>query len=294
MANKAAKNSPEGGLTIQLGDNALRAELELISDLYVAYLSMPLKSASELSDSAIEQYEKELQIVQNILNSGNSAEPLLINNQQELLRKMLMPKIGQRRLPDLFRGDGISKTNRLVNVGHWFDVWRDSDFDIYFQLEIAQCRALTKYKQQLEDTIKELNNAGRRPAIRTFNWYEEDKKNIRKLFKTLMEKGIIDSSESDFIECFGNREINDSKPKVKWLLTSKNGEVSKASLFYFIELLRQKKLITSPGTNIQNKTIEKLFTDANGKPLKNLKQSKYNPPKAADRESLEEIVKAIK
>ena len=294
MPIKGGKELPKGGLETQLEDGEMRAELELISELYAKYLAIPLTAATELSDSAFEQYERELQIVKNILNSGNSVEPLLIHNQQEILRKMLRPKIGQRRLPDLFNGDGIAQTNRLVSVSDWFDVWRQSDFDIYLQLEIAQCRALIIYRHKLEQTIQQLqaNNHKEQLDVKAFNWVS-DKSKIQKLFRKLSESGIIDCSQGDFSLCFGGDIIDASTHKIKWLLTSKNGEVSKASLFYFIHLLRDSKLLTSPHENFQNKTIERLFTDAKGNQLKNLKQSKANSPKGADQMLLAEIVRSI-
>ena len=55
----------------------------------------------------------------------------------------------------------------------------------------------------------------------------------------------------------------------------------------------KKKLVSSPHENFQNKTIERLFEDSKGNPLRNLKQSKTNSAKGADQELLAEIVRSI-
>jgi len=294
MSGKMEKNQSLNGLEMQLDDHALNRELELMGEVYARYLAIPLKSATELSDNAIEQYTKELSIVNNILDSGSSSEPLLINNIHEKIRSKISPKIGQRRLPELFRSDGIAHTHRLISITKEFDVWKESDFDIYLQLEIAQCKALIKYRKELEEKIKSLSNSNKKDGlvIKAFNW-TSDKSKIQKLFKLLSEDGIIDCAQSTFSACFENNVIEADTPKIKWLLTSKNGDVSKVSLFYLVHLLRENKLVSSPHENLQNKTIERLFEDSKGKLLRNLKQSKINSPKAADQERLTEIVRSI-
>jgi hypothetical protein len=293
MPIKSEKNQSKNGLEMELDDRSLNRELELMGEIYARYLSIPLTSATELSDNAVEQYTKELSIVNNILDSGSSSEPLLISNIHEKIRSKISPKIGQRRLPEFFRSDGIAHTHRLISITNGFDVLKEGDFDIYLQLEIAQCKALLTYRKQLEEKIKSLSsNVNEGLAIKAFNW-TSDKSKIQKLFRLLSDGGIIECSQHTFCNCFGNNPIDASTPKIKWLLTSKNGDVSKVSLFYFLYLLRENKLVTSPHQNHQNKTIERLFADAKGNSLKNLKQSKANSAKGADRELIAEIIRSI-
>ncbi|WP_077413874.1 hypothetical protein [Chryseobacterium sp. JV274] len=82
---------------------------------------------------------------------------------------------------------------------------------------------------------------------------------------------VIQCSQDEFINAFSQRKVIHG---IKWLLKGKNGDVSKSTLFYFVDFLNRESYINTVPYSELNKRIEYIFRDNKGEVLKNLRQSK--------------------
>lgn len=121
----------------------------------------------------------------------------------------------------------------------------------------------------------------------SFNWDssnpEDTIPNIEKLYSLLTQApALIESSKVDFINAFTMRRVTNG---IKWLVTHSN-QISKSSLFYFIDKLIEEGCITEVPSSQLNKKIDYLFRDSLGQKLKYIRQSKStstNNPAQKDR-----------
>ncbi len=84
---------------------------------------------------------------------------------------------------------------------------------------------------------------------------------------------IIECHKEDFINAFTGKEV---KEGIKWLIVGKNKQISKPSIFHFIDKLINLGFISASILNDYNKYVKYIFRDSNGNELKNIKQSKLD------------------
>ena len=130
----------------------------------------------------------------------------------------------------------------------------------------------------------------------SFNWDslnpEDTVPNIEKLYSLLIQSpALIESSKEDFINAFTMRKVTNG---IKWLVTGKNGIISKSSLFYFIEKLIEETLVNDVPSTQLNKKIEYLFRDSSNNRLNNIRQSKStNSNTPAQKERIDTILNSL-
>lgn len=148
---------------------------------------------------------------------------------------------------------------------------------------------LKTYTTKIEDTINRYSSKMKTysftPSFNLLAQTEiEQKDKIDKLYELLTEApSLINCTRSEFSSAFSGGEIIYG---VHWLVIGKNKNVSKTSLFYFIDKLIDEKHLDRDALNYLNKMVSYTFRDNYGKELQNLKQSKatiYNNPAQKDR-----------
>ena len=118
---------------------------------------------------------------------------------------------------------------------------------------------------------------------------------IKKLFSLLIKakpSPIIEATEEEFINAFTGKKVEKG---VNWLILGKNKQISKTSLFYFIENLQRKHLKVRLSDNISN-YIKYVFRDSKGEELKNLKQTKSSinySNKVTRQDDLNEVISSL-
>ena len=110
----------------------------------------------------------------------------------------------------------------------------------------------------------------------SFNLLVEDgevqKNKIDSLFNLLTESPpLISCTKNEFRIAFTSKRVT---ARIKWLYIGKNKQISKVSLFYFVEQLIDKSFLSKNIISDLNKYVYNVFSDSNGLSLRNLKQSK--------------------
>lgn len=133
-------------------------------------------------------------------------------------------------------------------------------------------------------------------AEHSYNWdlfdEAETKEQLGKLFQLLTEPpALIMGTLEDFINAFTKKKVNDG---IFWLVKGKSGQISKSSLFYFINSLIAESNLEDP-KETYNKKIEYVFRDSYGNHLNNIRQSKSSQSGTpALKERIDEIIAELK
>jgi hypothetical protein len=161
-----------------------------MAESYYKYLTIPLNSLEIIrSENAAEYYKEEVNNVDSLLKKGARFRPIVDSYESYIV---LQPKIGQRGLPKLFGGDELAAVNKLLVFKNEFAEWKERSFDILLQIQIAQCKALIKYKYFLEGKLSHLSSkkSSHKSAVKVFNW-RGDIKQLKTLYKELIDGGFI-------------------------------------------------------------------------------------------------------
>jgi len=110
---------------------------------------------------------------------------------------------------------------------------------------------------------------------------------IKRLYHLLTESAFIEADEEEFVNAFSGKEITTG---IKWLVTGKNKDISKPSLFYFINQLAEKGFINNRDKDIKVlKQIVSLFRDKKNNHFDPQRLStaisNYNPKAAISRKA---------
>jgi len=107
--------------------------------------------------------------------------------------------------------------------------------------------------------------------VKSIRWKGSDEQ-LLALFNTLTasESPMIETNLSDFRIAFSG-DLLTQHLGIKWMVIAKSKHYSKSSLILLLKLLSNEKLIDFP----TNKTIEQIFSNPDGEPAKNFKQSIY-------------------
>lgn len=142
--------------------------------------------------------------------------------------------------------------------------------------------------QKLKNLVLAIDPTSKKSFL-SFTW-QIDMKFLLTLYDKLTEAPeMIMCKKSDFIKAFTGEKINGG---IHWLPKAKNGQTSKALLFYFIEQVESNGFIKE--VDDYSKPIESVFLDADGKELKHLKQSKSSKTKyPTGYERIDEIINHI-
>jgi hypothetical protein len=295
----AAKKTNESlaGLLSPSQELYFKNELEQMAEAYYEYLRSPLSTADIIysQQDMIDSYGRELAKVENLINKGLLQGEFIADKVSES-QPMLKPKIGMRRLPDFLTHWHLADVYDLVLSKNDIKVWKAKDYDILMGIEIAQCRALHNYKKSLEEKLSKLHSSKTQKRdvdieITSFEWIA-GKDKLHRLYEKLKEAKIIDCEQAPFAQAFNKSKLKDML-NIKWLLRGQNGQVSKFSLFYFLEELQNRKFISAYEGAGMSDRIQKIFTDYKGRQLNNLKQSKINIAKKADKMKIDNILKSL-
>lgn len=142
--------------------------------------------------------------------------------------------------------------------------------------------------KEVEDVISENASSSKRIVdVTAFKWINSTVP-MSNLRSVLIGKEIIgEVQSSEFNNAFSGKEIN-KIIKIKWM-PSKGENPNKVELFYLLNALVENKLIENvfpdkgEATVLYNK-ITKIFTDVNGRPIENCKQSYQNFTKRKKKE----------
>ncbi len=130
----------------------------------------------------------------------------------------------------------------------------------------------------------------------SFLWDFVDEKEaspiLTNLYLLLSESpALIQCDKEDFINAFTKKEVPNG---IRWMVKAKNKQYSKASLFYFINLLNEGGYLVEVPTNDINAKIKYVFRDGDGNELKNIRQSKANTSKSpAEKERIDSIISRL-
>lgn len=147
-------------------------------------------------------------------------------------------------------------------------------------LEILEQYIISNYRNKSLDKNKYQFTDKSDYSELTFLWDALDDdlrdKHLRKMYKLLLDKKVIEGSETDFINALSHKQVSDSG--IKWLIKGPNKHTSKSSLWYFIHELNSN-YITEVNEKDLNKKVKYIFRDHRGYKFKDVKQAKYNDPK---------------
>lgn len=128
-------------------------------------------------------------------------------------------------------------------------------------------------------------------GVKAFSWVEQKPSSpigaIEVLYNRLVSASppIIDTSLANFRAAFSGENLL-TPLGIRWLIRGRNGETSKPSLLHFIHCLFTAGKILDDTGPYCNQQINMIFIDADGRPFKNIRQSKNgagsNPVRAKE------------
>ncbi len=282
-----------------IADNKRRNELENNTDLYYSFLLIAVdkiierKSSTESLERRLEGIIKEQEFIYKLLHSDLPLkqhefiiEFVQKNNMLETL------KIKNIKLPKFYSNEKIRSANRFFQYDLEFEHWKNSGFIKTFGFELAQCKALEKYQTGLKKKINDFKSVALKKENESlsFNWIGNEKQ-IKKLYKSMIDVNYIECSDAEFTRGFSGVPVTFS-PIIKWKILTKNKKhISKVSLFYFLEQLEKKKLISRPEDLYGS--MRKIFFQGNNNPLENLKQSFGSAAKCAEQKTIDDIIETL-
>lgn len=143
-------------------------------------------------------------------------------------------------------------------------------------LSCSQSENLVNQDHKVDYNLKPANLNSSNKVI-SYKWTgKNSNRQLLFLFQLLLEHGILarDTDFNNFIEAFNEQPLR-TPLNIKWLIKSKNQkDANKSSLFYFLKKLTELRLIKNDIGKNEYARISLIFCDFEGKPLKNLKQSK--------------------
>ena len=294
MAGKNKDVRPFGLAAAADSDRDFKQELEQMAEAYYDYLVTPLffqVAVWHHNDGALTVFKRELEKVNSLVETGELRTSFIA---EKVLDDATLPRIGARQLPVLFsRGHAISEVYDLVLSNKDTVVWKKRGYDIILEIEIAQCRALHRYKQALEARVKEANAKVKRDyRILSFKWLNGTDK-LDKLYQVLTNENIIECKKDTFRTAFSNSQLNEPL-NIWWILGTKGKYTNKAALFYLLDELAEKGYIHQFEQTGLIKTIENIFCNKDGKALENLGQSRANTAKGPAKQKIDRVINSLK
>lgn len=170
----------------------------------------------------------------------------------------------------------LSNTEKLNSFSKFLKIGLNSIKNIKSYEEYT---FLKKYFDKIESLISIYSDINIEDSVikyqqfYSFNLISENQKTtIEKLYDLLTEEpSIVKSRKEDFHNAFSGKTVTEG---INWLVTGKNKQTSKVSLFYFLNELINKGFIEKKTILDLNKYVKYIFRDKDGNELQNIKQSK--------------------
>ena len=145
----------------------------------------------------------------------------------------------------------------------------------------------------------EIQRSDRSAAVTSFRILGKDPETlITMLFNSLKKERLIagDTDRKVFENAFNGSEISEPQ-NIRWIAKSKNGQISKKSLFYLLNSMAKEGLVLEDTTNADFiKQVGMIFCNADGERLQHLHVSNANTDKSSTihTRKIDEIIKSLK
>lgn len=234
---------------------------------------------STLTNILRAEFKKTKLLIDNyVLNNSDKYLPFLYHQQKTLQYLVNRGKSEIMVFPVLL--NLILGVQRYINEKYLYNQEKKISVDLS-NLDIDQLLMFLDFSNL--ETVDALDISDKKDYINpedyselSFSWdsldHSERIEQLIHLYSLLTANpAVIQCSQDEFIDAFSQRKVIHG---IKWLLKGKNGNVSKSTLFYFVNYLIDENFIDTIQPTELNKRVEYVFRDNHGNIFKNIRQSK--------------------